>query len=163
MAEGLLRHRVGDRGVAVSSAGMLRDGDAASTHGISALSRRGIDLVAHQSRRMTADLLRQADLVLGMAREHVREAAVLAPEAWGRTFTLKELVRRGEQAGPRALDQPLDEWLAKVGADRRRSELMGGGAADDIADPYGMAASDYERTACELEDLVDRLVALVWP
>lgn len=162
MAEGLLRRRVADSGVTVRSAGLLRDGRPASPHGVAALASRGIDIADHRSRHMTGELLRQADLVVGMAREHVREAVVLAPEVWPRAFTLKELVRRGEAVGPRAAGEPLDDWLSRVAGGRERRGLLGDDPADDVEDPIGRPADAYERTATELEDLVERLVALVW-
>ncbi len=165
MAEGILRDRLATRGVSahVHSAGLLDLGQPASAHGVDVLKAMGIDLSSHRSRTMTAELVRGADLVLGMARMHVREAVVLVPQVWPRAFTLKELVRRGENLGPRAPDQPLEEWLAKVHAGRSRSDLMGDSDDDDIFDPIGAPRSRYQATAAEIEDLTDRLVALLFP
>ena len=59
-------------------------------------------------------MLTGADVLIGMAREHVREAVVLAPDVWGRAFTLKEIVRLGEERGGRAPDEPLEQWLARL-------------------------------------------------
>lgn len=111
---------------------------------------------------MTGRELRGADLVLGMAREHVREAVVLAPDAWPRTFTLKELVRRGEAVGPRRGEQTLADWLASAAAGRTAAELMGPSDIDDVADPYGLSLPSYERMIDELDNYIDRLVALLW-
>lgn len=165
MAEGLLRDRLGRRGVpaTVASAGLLDAGAPASAHGVDVMRERGIDIAGHRSRTMSPDLLVDAELVLGMARRHVREAVVLSPDIWPRTFTLKELVRRGEERGPRAPGQDLAEWLAKVHAGRTHTEILGDSEADDIADPIGLARAAYVRTAAEIEDLVDRLVALLYP
>jgi protein-tyrosine phosphatase len=102
-----------------------------------------------------------ADLVLGMARQHVREVVLLDPAAWPYSFTLKELVRRGELAGPWARGQSLDEWLAKVAADRTHSEMLGASAADDVADPIGGPRSRFEATAAELSELMAALVSLM--
>ena len=164
MAQVLLQHRLDGLGVQarVHSAGELRGGVAASAGSVRAMAARGLDLGAHRSRTMTADQLRGADLVIGMARRHVREAVLAAPEAWPRTFTLKELVRRGEQAGPRPPGEPLETWLARVGVGRRPSDLLGDGPGDDVADPIGSPDPVYERTAAELCDLVDRLVELAF-
>ncbi len=97
MAEALLRDALGRRGVeaSVSSAGLFRGGVPASPGSVKAMAQRGLDLEAHRSRTVTEDLLLGADLVLGMARLHVREAVVAVPQVWPRAFTLKELVRRG--------------------------------------------------------------------
>ncbi len=117
---------------------------------------------AHRSQSMTAELLRGADLVIAMAREHLREAVVLVPQAWPRTFTLKELVRRGEQVGPRQPGESLEDWLGKVHAGRSTADLMGSSRDDDIADPIGQPRAAYERMVAELDDLLERLVRLLW-
>ncbi len=148
--------------VSVRSAGLLHTGQPASSHGVAVLSERGIDLSTHRSRSLTAEFLRDADLVLAMAREHVREAVVLVPEVWPRTFTLKELVRRGEEIGPRRPGEPLEEWLARAHAGRSRQQLIGYSADDDVADPIGRPRGAYERMVADLDDLVERLVWLVW-
>jgi len=164
MAEVLLRHRLGQLGVdaRVASAGLLRPGQPASAHGVDILRGRGLDLTAHRSRAMSRELLRSADLVLAMAREHVREAVVLEPSLWPRTFTLKELVRRGEAAGPRRPGEPLGDWLTRVGHGRRISDLSGASPDDDVADPYGGPRPAYERMVTEMDSLIDRLVALLF-
>lgn len=164
MAESLLRHRLSGIGVdaKVASAGLLRPDQPASAHGIDILRERGLDMTAHRSRAMTRDLLASCDLVLAMAREHVREAVVLDPSLWARTFTLKELVRRGEAIGPRGHDEAVGDWLARAGLGRRVADLAGSAPADDVADPYGGPRSAYERMAAELDDLLDRLVALLF-
>jgi protein-tyrosine phosphatase len=146
----------------VRSAGLLEAGNPAQSHGVAILSQRGIDLSAHRSQSMTAQLVREADLVLAMAREHLREAVVLAPDAWPRTFTLRELVRRGEEIGPRAPDESVEAWLARAHAGRSTSALMGSSREDDIADPIGQPRAAYERMVTQLDDLLERLVRLVW-
>ena len=164
MAEALLRRRLLDVGETprVHSAGLRADGLLPSRGAVETLAPRGLDLGAHRSRIMTEEMLAEADLVLGMAREHVREAVVLVPSVWPRTFTLKELVRRAEQAGARSPGQPFDEWLEKVHAGRTRTELLDRATNDDVADPIGLGLEVYERTANEIAGLVDRLVDLGW-
>ena len=99
-----------------------------------------------------------------MARRHVREAVALAgPPVMGRAFTLKEIVRRGEERGGRAPDEPLEDWLARLAAGRRPAELLGDDVADDVADPIGGPRRGYERTAEELDDLTARLARLLGP
>jgi protein-tyrosine phosphatase len=163
MAEGLLRHRLEGLGIeaGIGSAGVLDTGSPAAPEAVAALRARGIDISGHRSRRLSGPLVAGADLVLGMARQHVREVALIDPAAWPYSFTLKELVRRGELAGPWARGQSLDEWLAKVAADRTHSEMLGGSPADDVADPIGGPPSRYEATAAELSKLVSALVALM--
>jgi protein-tyrosine phosphatase len=162
MAEAILRHRLTELGVdaRVASAGLLRSGQPASAHGVDVLRGRGVDMTAHRSRSMSRDILSASDLLLGMAREHVREAVVMDPGVWPRTFTLKELVRRGEATGPRGPGEPLRDWLARVGQGRRVADLTGSSPQDDVADPIGMPRTAYERLAAERDGLIDRFVAL---
>jgi protein-tyrosine phosphatase len=164
MAEVLLRHRLDALGVdaSVASAGRLQDGLPAAEHGVDVLRGRGLDMSTHRSRAATRQILTSADLILGMAREHVREAVVAEPAVWPRTFTLRELVRRGEAAGPRRAGESMQDWLARVGQGRRVADLAGSSPDDDIADPIGMPRPAYERLAVELDDLLDRLVAVAF-
>ena len=165
-AEALLRHRLEQRGIdaQVLSAGLLEGGQPASAHGVDVLSGMGIDLSTHRSQSMTVELIQRADLVLGMAREHVVNAVVSAPEAeaFPRTFTLKELVRRGRAIGPRQRGEPLDRWLARAHAGRSTRDLLGHSPDDDIQDPIGRPRSAFERMVDELAGLLDELVWLVW-
>jgi protein-tyrosine phosphatase len=167
MAEALLRHRLEqvDPSVAVSSAGLHPGGRPATAHGVATMAARGLDIEPHRSRTLTRELLQRADLIIGMAREHVREVAVMEPKAIDRTFTLKELVRAGDGAGGRRLAETMGAWLGRVGRDRPRDDLLGVGHDDayDVEDPVGRARADYEATADELDALLSRLVALAWP
>ena len=165
MAQVLLQHRLDASRIEahVHSAGEMRGGVSASPGSVHAMAARGLDLSQHRSRALSAELLREADLVVTMARRHVREAVLACPEAWPRTFTLKELVRRGGEVGPRRKDQSLAAWLAEVGAGRRPSDLVGEATTDDVADPIGSPDHAYERTAAELSELIDRLVDLAFP
>jgi protein-tyrosine phosphatase len=165
MAEALLADRLASTGVpaTVTSAGMFAPGLAPPTEAVAALARYGLDISGHRSRRLEVADVVEADLVVAMARSHVREAVVLAPAAWPRTFTLKELARRGSAVGPRRPGERLARWLARVGEGRVQSELVGDADMDDVADPMGGAPEDYVATAALLKELVDRLVTLAWP
>jgi protein-tyrosine-phosphatase len=165
MAEALLRHRLQERGVdaRVHSAGLRLVGEPASAHGTDVLGERGLDLSSHRSRIVNRELLEDSDLVLTMAREHLREAILALPDIWTRAFTLKELVRRGELIGPRGPGESLEAWLARAHSGRNRSDLLGSSVDDDVPDPIGSGRSAYVKTADELTDLMDRLVDLAWP
>jgi protein-tyrosine-phosphatase len=163
MAAAFLSRQLDDAGgkAVVLSAGLLFDGKPATDNGLAVMADRGIDLSGHRSRKLRPDMLASADMVIGMAREHVREAVALVPDAWGRTFTLKELVRLGEERGGREPGEPLDQWLARVHEGRRRQDLLGDSAGDDVADPIGGPRRSYQRTAEELDDLTARLARLL--
>ncbi len=167
MAEALLRRRLDDAGahVHVSSAGLYPSGNPATGDAIAVMAARGLDIEAHRSRQVTPELVAAADLVIGLAREHVREIAVLDGTALARTFTLKELVAAGRAAGSRRSGETLDGWLARVAVGRQRQALLGAAHDEDydVADPIGGTRADYEATAAELDDLLDAVVALVWP
>ena len=116
MAQAMLSARLAARGVTagVGSAGLLAGDRRPPPEVISVMAARGIDVSRHRSRVVTAEDLAAADLILGLAREHVRHAAVLLPAAWPRAFTLRELVRRGQQAGSARPGEPLGHWLDRA-------------------------------------------------
>jgi protein-tyrosine phosphatase len=165
MAEAFLRRGLEQRGVQahVHSAGLRLDDEPASAEGMNVLADRGLDLSGHRSRIMDAELIGAADLILAMAREHLREAVLADPTTWGRAFTLKELVRRGNMIGPRAPGESLEAWLARAHSGRTKGDLLGSSDNDDVSDPIGLGRQVYEGTADELSSLVDDLVDLAWP
>jgi protein-tyrosine phosphatase len=141
---------------------LLQGGSPASEHSVELLRGRGLDLSGHRSQTITPELLRAATLIIGMAREHVREAVVQAPDVFPRTFTLKELVRRAEAAGPREADEPLEQWLMRVHGGRTSRDLMGISTEDDVKDPIGRPSGAYVTMVAELDDLIGRLYWLGW-
>jgi protein-tyrosine phosphatase len=164
LAQALLTARLGVAAPAVTvrSAGLLASGQPPPAEVIAILAELGCAVPGHRSRLVSASDLAQADLVLGMAREHVRHAVVLFPDAWPRTFTLRELLRRGGQLGPRLAGQPLAGWLARAHHGRDRASLLGAAAEDDVADPTGGPAAGYAATAAVLDELTGQLTQLCW-
>lgn len=163
MVEVLLARSLANAGIParVHSAGLLPSGRAASEGAQEVMADRGLDLGDHVSTQISPELVASSDLVIGMAREHVREVAVLDPSAFPRTFTLKELVRRGRQVGPQYGDEPLDDWLARLHQGRRATHHLGESSDDDVADPIGQRLARYQRTADELVDLVAALTMML--
>jgi protein-tyrosine phosphatase len=153
--------------VEVSSAGTLARGDGMPTSVpepvLEVMATYGIDLRGHESRALNAAMLEESDLVIGMSRRHVQEAILLDPRCWPSAFMLKELVRRGEQVGPRGPTQAVDAWIGEVHGDRTRQSLAHRSTVDEVADPYGGSPADYWATAEELAALVAALVGLLWP
>ena len=150
-------------GLTVQSAGTLPGERSILPEALKVISARGVDISAHRSRQLGIADVGRAHLILGMAREHVREVALVDPEAWPRTFTLKELVRRGELLGARSPSQTLSQWLALIGQTRPREDLVGSSSADDVEDPLDRSLPQFQRTADELWDLVNRVVRLIEP
>ncbi|MEN3273334.1 MAG: protein-tyrosine phosphatase [Actinomycetota bacterium] len=163
MAEVLLRERLGRLGIDanVSSAGEMIGGVQASGGSVRTMAARGLDIADHVSRHVTPHMLASADLVLAMSRRHLRYALAMEPTAFERTFTVKELARRGAAVGPRR-EQSLSAWLREVHKGRSTVALLGEDVADDVADPMGKPDAQYEHTAVELEALLDRIVGLVF-
>jgi protein-tyrosine-phosphatase len=117
MAEHLLRAR----GVDATSAGtaVAVPGEPMTGHALSALARRGIDSSGHRARRLTRELVEEADLVLAMTAGHRDAVLALAtrpvvvldvPDPYGGTAAdyraclsaLSEALRHewGERPGP---------------------------------------------------------------
>lgn len=151
MAEGLLRFRAHSTGVEanVSSAGLYPGGAPATEHAVSVLADRGIDIAGHVSRRLDRTLVDQADLILAMTREHLREAVVTSPTAFAKTFTLREIVRR-------IVDNPSAS-LAQLHLGRSLDDYLRPNPEDDVADPVNKPRAEYEKTAMQLDGMLTRL------
>lgn len=165
MLEAFLGSALRARGVDadVHSAGTLADAQGAVREVVDVSEDRGHDLRGHIARRLSAELVLGADLCLPLAREHLREIVVLVPEAFPRTFTPKELVRRAAAVGARRPGEALGAFLDRVHEGRTAQQLMGSDAADDVADPIGGPRSAFERTAVELEQLARAIATLLAP
>jgi protein-tyrosine-phosphatase len=167
MAGALLTRHLAAAGQAeavhLHTAGLLRDGDAPPAEVISLMADYGIDVSGHRSRIVTSGDLLAADLTLTMTRDQVRRVAVTVPAVWRRSFTVKELIRRGASSGARLAGEPLASWLDRAQAGRDRAALLGESAEDDIADPFGGPPSGYAATAALLDRLLAGLAGLCWP
>jgi protein-tyrosine phosphatase len=167
MAAGLLDAHLRSLGTAaaVRSAGTDITLLPVSPEAVAAMGEWGVDISRHVPRPLTAGMVAEegTDLVLGMAREHLRRVVLLDRSAWSRTFTVKELVRRGGRAGRRRDDEPLDAWLERVGEGRSPRDLLGDDEADDVPDPYGRPLQAHRRVAAEFDGLVVELLALLRP
>lgn len=150
--------------VRVSSAGFLAHGQQIADGTLKVLHQRKVPIEGLTlSTRVTPEMLGRSDLVLAMARLHVREAVMLNRYVFDRTFTLKELVRLAEAHGARGDDEDFDDWLRRIGEGRTPADHLGESDDDDIADPIGAPTRVFRKTANELDELLDRLVGLAWP
>jgi protein-tyrosine phosphatase len=123
----------------------------------------GLDLSRHMPRRIDADSIARADLIVGMEREHVREVVLADTSSFTKVFTLREIVRRGEQQGRRDGGESLDEWLRRIAVGRRHLDLVGDSAIDDISDPMGGTAEQFRRMLTDVQALTRSLYSLIWP
>ncbi|MEV6701811.1 low molecular weight phosphatase family protein [Streptomyces sp. NPDC051453] len=155
-----------------------RSGMEASTRAV--LEELGGDGSDFAARPLTAQLVAEAALVLGLTHEH-REAAVrLAPTTLRRCFTLKEFVRLaargaetvrgGEGTATTPSDVPhgqvppvVDAFDAVVAAaaGRRGAAAPVPPAEDDISDPWGRPHSVLYRCAREIDGTVSTLARLL--
>jgi protein-tyrosine phosphatase len=138
-------------------------GGTVTTGTLDAARRFDADLSGHVTTPLGRGATQDVDLVLGLAREHVREVVALDAGAWRKTFTLKELVRRGTAVGPRRRDEDLGSWLGRLHEGRTARELMGAAAIDDVEDPTTSMLVDHATMAHEVDDLVHAAVDLAWP
>lgn len=161
----MLRAKLASRGVAatVASAGLVTEDRPASKYGIEAMARRDIDISGHRSQRLSFDLVGRANLVIGMERQHVREVAVLDPQVFGVTFTLPELARRLTAQGPRTAAESVDAYLRRSTDGRRPTDLLRDEPHDEVDDPYGRSAREYEATAVEIEALLHTVMIHLYP
>jgi low molecular weight protein-tyrosine phosphatase len=156
------------RDIRVESAGTWgHDGSPMEPEALAALAERGIDGGAFRARELVPSMVRGADLVLGVAREHA--AAAVAADRWARdhVYTLAEFVRLASSLGP----SPARSFAPVPDRDvvqRARAVLAAASAAragvvsltdDDVADPYGAPQHLFSHAATRIERLVGATVA----
>jgi protein-tyrosine phosphatase len=156
-------HQAGPAGVAVESAGTLGTTARVPAELQHEAASYGLDLSDHQSRQVDAATIARADLVIGMERSHLREIVLADPPSFAKTFTLREIVRRGAENDPRREGQTLADWLAELSDSRRHSELLGTSPLDDIPDPMGGPSKEYRTMLTELATSTRTLHSLIWP
>jgi protein-tyrosine-phosphatase len=92
MAEALARRALADRpDWRVLSAGIgAINGQAVSSHSVTALRQLGVELTGHSAKMLTGRMIREADYIFGLTRGHVEGIAMLYPEAAEKLFVLRE-------------------------------------------------------------------------
>lgn len=172
MAEQLLRTRLAEQipraagRFAISSAGTMDlAGAAMHPQAQQTLLEMGIDVPDHRARGLTAELVGQADLVLGLTRQHRAAAVLAAPAALRRTFTLLEFERlcAGMDRAALASRSPTKRAASVVEAAAARRGLCPpeSPADDDVADPIGQSAASYTATAQLIDRPIRRFVELL--
>jgi len=168
MAEHLMRSGLAERGLEgfeVSSAGTHGlVGEPMFQHAGAVLTKRGIAHDAFQARRLVADLVAEADLVLTSTRDHRAAAVTLVPRAASKTFTLREFDRLLSVVDPTDLPaDPVERARALVPAAARQRGLVRPDKPtdDDVTDPYGGPAEGYPPTARLIEATLTRWLDLL--
>ncbi len=140
MGEALLRQRLAekigcpldeleDNGVLVMSAGVAAaTGGSAAQEAIGVMRERGLDLSQHESQQLGDRLIRFADLILTMTRNHRQAILTDFPEAADRTYTVSQ--DRGDVADPIGgttdqyrrcadqIDSHLQRWANEIALQR---------------------------------------------
>lgn len=99
--------------------------------------RLGVSLTEFRARRLSAEQIRSADLILAMDRSHRAAVVEIVPQALHRSFTLREFARILPQVPAERGASADARWRSSVVlAGRRRSRAAGDPAADDIVDPF---------------------------
>jgi protein-tyrosine-phosphatase len=118
VAEGILRKRLQDAfmdGWTVSSAGTWAQRErGASRNSVTVMAQRGIDIGDHVAAGVTAEMLREADLVLCMEAGHAEALhAEFREEASGKVYMLSQMVgRRHDIEDPYGQELPEYERMA---------------------------------------------------
>jgi protein-tyrosine phosphatase len=154
LAASLLRQALGgSAAVEVSSAGTrARPGLPMPDDAVRTLAELGgpVD-PSFRSRRLSAALIAEADLVLTAERAHRDVVASLERGAWARTFTLVELARLldGAGAGPQDLRERAVLLTARA-ARQRGLHPAARPQDDDVEDPMGRPAAVFRRSGAQL-------------
>lgn len=124
-AEYLLRQQLASTGAAVESAGLgALVGKPMDPFALQLLAEHGLDGSPHRARQLTTSMLRDADLVLGMEREHVARMMRQVPEAsgkvmlfdrWGPGCDVADPYRQSREAFEHVyetIDRTVRSWLS---------------------------------------------------
>ncbi|MFI1654279.1 low molecular weight phosphatase family protein [Streptomyces sp. NPDC020472] len=139
----------------VSAGTTARPGAPMSPRSAAVIEELGGRAAGFTARRLSAELIGSADVVLGLAREH-REAAVqLRPAALRRSFTLEEFVRL---TGGRRFEGGPGAAVACAAAARGRTAPVAP-ESDDVEDPDGRPLAELRDCAARIDRALRRVAA----
>lgn len=128
------------------------DGQPISWRTREALSRVGLEARHHRSKQITREHVEAADLVIGLAPEHVQWIRREHPDVAHRTATLRRLVRDLDTEGA------LSERISRMSLHRVDLEPW-----EEVIDPGGGEVEDFITCVHDVVDLVDRVVDRLRP
>ncbi len=133
MAEGLFRNATSGRNDyrAVSAGLGAAEGQPPSEYSVQALRELGLDISRQRSQMLTAELVKNADYILGMTHSHVDTITLMYPQAAEKTFLLREF------------DETLDPF------------------EKDISDPIGGSYEVYLNSRDQIEQGIASLLRFV--
>jgi protein-tyrosine phosphatase len=159
--ERLLASQLGPS-ISVSSAGThALVGHPISEPMAALLRQAGVDPEPFQGRRLSVEMLKEADLILVMTRAQRGLVVELWPAAVRRTFTLREFARLLSWVDPSALpaETTADRLRAAIplaaaerGRERRSPE------EDDVTDPFRLSNTVYADSFVQITTAVDSIL-----
>jgi protein-tyrosine phosphatase len=166
MAEHLLQHALDASGVAggisVRSAGtQALDGSRMHPDVATVLTEQGVTVPYWRSRRMTAEIIASADLILTAETRHRAAVVTTHPRSVRRTFPLLQFAELSKVAIDAGLipSQPIQLFQSITTA--RGLMPMRPTGSDDIADPMGHSLSTFRVCAVQISQSVDSVVHLM--
>lgn len=160
LVERLLRRELADIDATVSSAGTNAMVDSPMDERAAAFALQlGADPAGHLARQLSAEELREADLVLVASREHRRAVVELLPRAARTAFTLREFARllgtindqdRAEVSAQSEPDVRLATLVELAASNRGVAELPQDPSEDDVTDPFRRSDEVYAESVEQL-------------
>jgi low molecular weight protein-tyrosine phosphatase len=160
--ERLLANRLGPT-VSVGSAGTHALVGHPISEPMAALLRRiGVEPGPFEARRLSEQMLKDADLILCMTRAQRGMVVELWPAAVRRSFTLREFARLLTLVDPSAVPPgtPRDRLPAAIrlaAAERVRSRVSA--EEDDVVDPFRLADDVYAKSFDQIMSAVEVIVS----
>ncbi|MGK0276845.1 MAG: protein-tyrosine phosphatase [Ilumatobacter sp.] len=154
MLQSMLDARLGDGAAIVRSLGFGPEDMPSIPDAVDAMKRRGFDTSGHRSRKVTADNVGPADLILTSERDHVVKIAAMSPQAYRQTMTLPEFLSLAEldDSPP---GQSLRDWVASLTASRSARTYLNSDVGE-IIDPTGSAPRAFEKSVVGMEEMCKR-------
>lgn len=151
MAEALLRAELGPASaISVTSAGTAADGTPPPPEAVQVMADLGLDIAGRPGRRLSAEVLAGADLVVTMGRDHLVSAAALWPGGWEQMFTLVDLLERARRSSGRQGSESVAGWARRMSGGRSRQSILALPSRADVADPMGQDRRRFEETRDQL-------------
>jgi protein-tyrosine phosphatase len=173
-AERLLRVRLDERfGAAAASVEVSSSGtwglvdEPMQTESAETLLRYGGNPEGFAARALSPEQIEEADLVLGLTREHRAKVVMMSPRASARTVTLLEYARLLTGVEPADLPASADglpgrlRAITELAFSRRGYVPIADPADDDVPDPYGGKMAAYDRAAELIDAALDVPLALL--
>lgn len=120
----LPQKNIASAGIASKRSGLV--GKPADSMAVQVADEHGVDITAHQSQQLTAELCAQYDLILVMEKGHLSALSEIAPEARGKAMLFGQWIGQKDIPDPyrqskEAFDyayqlivQAADAWRAKL-------------------------------------------------